>query len=87
MNDHFKGMAVGANWTVEKVTYRFGSRDDTELATNPAHPTLILLINIFLIVMILIGLAATIIEMTRIGDIPNLDYKRFDPVAKFVTIR
>jgi len=34
-----------------------------------------------------LGVAGTILELTKIGDIPDLDYERLEPVAKFVNIR
>lgn len=37
--------------------------------------------------MITLGCAGCVIELTHIGDIPELDYKRLDPVSKFVSIK
>ena len=86
MNQHFEDMAAGANWTDVKVSYRFSSRDDTAVASQPFSGAVKFLLA-FMLIMVLLSVTATIIELTRIGDLKGIDYKRLDPVAKFVNIK
>jgi hypothetical protein len=40
----------------------------------------------FIIIMMILGIAGTCIELNKFGDVPDLDYKRLNPAAKFVSI-
>lgn len=86
MTPHYTAMAEGANWTNVAVSYRFASRDNVDIADSGSGPGFVILL-IALIVLISLGAIGTLIELTRIGDLDDLDYKRLDPAAKFVTIR
>jgi hypothetical protein len=44
------------------------------------------LVIAFIIIMMVLGIAGTCIELYKIGDIPDLDYARLNPAAKFVSI-
>ena len=79
-------MAEAANWTETNVTYRFASRDDAVLMSQPASTGLSILLVSIIILMVL-GIAGTVIEVTRIGDIEDLDYKKLDPIAQFKSIK
>ncbi len=41
---------------------------------------------VFIVIMMVLGIAGTCIELNKIGDVPDLDYKRLNPAAKFVSI-
>ena len=86
MSDKYINMSLAANWTNPSVTYRFSSRDDEKMMSQPASAGLSLVLGAILIMMTL-GIAGTVIELTRIGDVAGLDYKRLDPVSKFVSIK
>lgn len=86
MNDHFMSMAQNANWTDVSVSYKFSSRDDTEFNSKPSSVGMIVVL-MFVAVMILVSVAGTIVELTKIGDKKGLDYKRLNPVAKFQSIK
>ena len=86
MNEKYINMSLAANWTNPRVTYRFSSRDDAAMMAQPASAGLSIVLAAIIILMVL-GIAGTIVELTRIGDKPNLDYKRLDPVSKFVSIK
>lgn len=45
------------------------------------------IISVCVLTLIALGIVGTVIELTHLGDIPNLDYKRLAPVAKFVSIK
>ena len=40
-----------------------------------------------IVILMGLGIAGTVIEMSKIGDIHNLDYERLKPVAKFYSIK
>ena len=86
MNKHFEDMAAGANWTNVDVSYRFSSRDDTALSNQPSTGAVKFML-VFMIIMLLLSVTGTILELTRFGDIKGIDYKKLDPVAKFVSIK
>ncbi len=87
MSDKYKNMAIAANWTGDiQVSYRFASRDDTVMASQPASVGLVLLL-VLIIVMMTLGCGSMVIELTHVGDLPNLDYKRLVPASKFVSIK
>jgi hypothetical protein len=56
------------------------------MAAQPASVGLVLVL-ILIIAMMVIGCTGTLIELTHIGDIPDLDYKRLVPASKFVSIK
>jgi hypothetical protein len=79
-------MSLAENWTNPTVTYRFASRDDENMMSQPASAGLSLVVGAIIIMMTL-GVAGTVIELTRIGDVAGLDYKRLKQVSKFVSIK
>ena len=79
MVPHFTNMAVKANWTDVNVKYRFATRDDTQVQAQSATPAAKILF-IFVVVMILLGVVGTVIELTKLGDVSNIDYKKLEPV-------
>ena len=86
MSDKYINMSLAANWTNPTVTYRFASRDDNIMMSEPASAGLSLVLSAILIMMAL-GIAGCVIELTTIGDVHGLDYKRLNPVSKFVSIK
>jgi hypothetical protein len=38
-------------------------------------------------VLLILGITGTVIELSHIGDIPDLDYARLNPAARFKTIK
>lgn len=86
MTPRFTVMAENANWTDVNVSYRFSSRDDVDIH-NSGSGIGLKVIMIFVLTLMGLGVAGTIIELTHIGDVSNLDYKRLDPAAKFVSIK
>ena len=79
-------MAENANWTNVQVSYRFSSRDDKAIKAE-STPIGVSIISVVVLALMALGIAGTVIELTHIGDVPNLDYKRLEPVAKFVSIK
>jgi len=79
-------MAGNASWTNVTVSYRFSSRDDAVMMNKPMSGGLALVLG-FLIIMMILGISGTIIELTKVGDVPELDYKRLSPTSKFVSIK
>ena len=73
MSDKYINMSLAANWTNPTVTYRFASRDDEKMMSQPASTGLILVL-VAIIILMALGIAGTIIELTKIGDIEGLDY-------------
>lgn len=86
MSHKYTKMAEKANWTDTTVTYRFSSRDDEIMMSQPASAGLSIVLVAIIILMVL-GIAGTCIELTKIGDIDDLNYKRLEPVAQFVSIK
>ena len=82
MDDYYKWMAQNASWENVSVSYRFSSRDDAA-ATAPGGFGAVIA---FIAVMMVLGIAGTIIELNKIGDVPDLDYERLNSAAKFVSI-
>ncbi len=50
-------------------------------------PVAMKIIRIFILALFLLGIVGTIIELTKWGDISNIDYKRFTPVQGFKSIK
>lgn len=84
MDDNFLRMASNANWTDVKVSYKFSSLDDSEIKTSSIGTSLL---TYFILVMMTLGVVGTILELTRLGDISNLDYKRLDKMSRFESIK
>jgi hypothetical protein len=84
MDDNFLRMASNANWTDVKVSYKFSSLDDSEIKTASIGTSLL---TYFILVMMTLGVVGTILELTRLGDISNLDYKRLDKMSRFESIK
>ena len=87
LDDYYIDMAGNASWTKETVTvsYRFSSRDDTTQASLPMSGGMSVVLA-FIIIMMILGIAGTCIELNKFGDVPDLDYKKLNPAAKFVSI-
>jgi hypothetical protein len=86
MSPKFVSMAENANWTDVTVSYRFSSRDDVKIHASGTGLG-IQIITIFVLTLMGLGVAGTIVELTHIGDQPNLDYSRLAPASKFVSIK
>lgn len=86
MKARFVAMAQNANWTDVSVSYRFSSLDDAEIK-DEAIPFGLTIIKYLFFLLIFLGIAGTVIELSHLGDIPDLDYKRLGPVQRFKTIR
>jgi hypothetical protein len=86
MNEKYQAMAEAANWTEPYVTYRFSSRDDHQMMSQPGGAGLSIVLATIIILMVL-GVAGTCIELTRLGDIEDLDYVRLAPASQFVSIK
>jgi hypothetical protein len=86
MTQQYIDMAGNASWTNVSVSYRFASRDDANLMKQPMTGGLALVLA-FIIIMMVLGISGTIIELTKVGDVPDLDYKRLSPASKFVSIK
>jgi len=78
LNSYYQSMAVNAGWENDStlnVSYRFSSRDDVAQASQPMSGGMTVVVA-SIIVMMVLGIAGTIIELNKFGDIPDLDYKR-----------
>jgi len=78
LNPYYQSMAINAGWendSLLNVSYRFSSRDDTVQASQPMSAGMTVVVASIIIMMVL-GIAGTVIELNKIGDIPDLDYKR-----------
>lgn len=78
-------MAVNANWTDAKVQFSFSSRDNQ--AKNASFSTGAILTLLVFGIMIILGVIGTIIEITKAGDIPDLNYEKLNTAAKFNTVQ
>lgn len=72
LDNHFTSMAAGANWTNVSVSYSFSSRDNQAKASNFTVGPIITVVVFGML--ICLGVAGSIIELTKVGDIPDLNY-------------
>jgi hypothetical protein len=86
MTPGFTRMAENANWTDVTVSYRFSSRDDAAMQKQSAGVGTTI-VTIAVLTMVGLGIAGTVVELTPLGDQGGLDYKRLNPMSKFVTIK
>jgi hypothetical protein len=89
----FRTMACNANWTDASgscdglnVTFTYSSKFVDDLKTMDV-PVGLTIIKYLFFTLLGLGVLGTIIELTHIGDIPDLDYKRLNPAARFKTIK
>jgi len=89
----FRTMACNANWTDASgscdgldVKFTFSSKFMDDLKTMDV-PVGLTIIKYLFFTLLGLGVVGTIIELTHIGDIPDLDYKRLEPAARFKTIK
>lgn len=77
-------MATGANWTDVSVSYTFASRDNHDKASKFSTGGIIVLL--IFILLIILGIVGSIVELTKVGDIPDLNYQKLNNAAKFHTV-
>lgn len=74
-------MAENANWENASIDYYFASQANLELKSEWTLGSIVL-IGIFCLFIIL-GLVGTIIELSRIGDIKEINYIELERNEKF----
>lgn len=70
-------------WRNFKVEYVMQSEYTSTVLPASIPDNMTNLLMIILSVFVLLGLAGTVVELTRIGDIPCLNYETLDTVASF----
>ncbi len=79
----FIRMAENANWTDVTVDYFFSTVKNKEFSGSYSGGLFATLL--FFILMLGLGIFGTCVEITKLGDVQHLDYKRLDEISKKAT--
>lgn len=70
-------------WKNVDISYNMSSYYTSTVIPSQIPDNMTNLFMIILVAFVLLGLAGTVIELTKIGDIPSLNYKALNEVATF----
>jgi len=85
MDTHFRGMAQGANWTDVTITFNMATQLNNIAQSSLSTGAILTLV--FLGIMVSLGIFGSVVELSKVGDVPNLDYPRLERAAKFETVK
>ena len=80
-------MMEDLNWTNVNVNYTMSSQFVETGVTEEVSHTMLNVSWLILLFFIFLGFVGMIIELTKIGDVENLNYETLEPQAKFQNTR
>ncbi len=78
------GQAKGVNWTDVTVSFNMATKDNDESKSSLSTGGALTLA--FLGIMICTGIFGSVVELSKVGDIPDLNYPKLEKEAQFRTV-
>ena len=78
-------MAHGANWTDVQISFNMATQIN-DIASSSLTTGAILTL-VFLGIMVSLGIFGSVVELSKIGDVSDLDYPKLEKAARFETVK